>query len=222
MRRVSALAYPATRGVPKYVRLSQYVAPLDNRVRGETMRRGLVIAAAAVMVGGLLGCGGSTKTVTETIESEKTTDAGGEVTPSEEPQDAAANTRSAEAGGIEVTISNAGARPSFGQMNKAPQGGHYVYVETDVLNESAEGIDLTCSDPLEVKLAGAEGRRYDPVEELWEVPGNPECNEQLQPGFSHRMTWVFLVPPRAEPDELQVNLWTDHEDPPAAIAVSVG
>jgi hypothetical protein len=39
-------------------------------------------------------------------------------------------------------------------------------VATKVLNETPEGIDLTCSYPVEAKLRGAEGRRFDPVEEL--------------------------------------------------------
>lgn len=197
------------------------------------MTRMLVVAAAVSLLAAALaacGGGGDTQTVTETVSEETTT------TEKEEgsggPPVSAGD--SATAGGIEITVTNAKQqqtldlvggeyRPDTPQAEhltiKAPQGGSYVYVVTKLLNESSEGIDLTCSAPLQVKLRGAEGRHYDPVEELSEISGNPECNELLQPGFSHKMTWAFLVPPSAEPEALEFGPWFDEETPPAAIAL---
>jgi hypothetical protein len=201
--------------------------------------RWLLAGAAAValtIVG--VGCGSSTKTVTVTTDTEATTS----VTESEGEGSAtepvAAVDHQAKSGGIEVSVSSAATKPTLDYVGgnysadspnaehrtvEAPQGGHYVYVESEVLNEDTEGIDLTCGYPLKVKLRGAEGRRFDPVENLFEVKGNPECNEQLQPGFSHPMTWIFLVPPSAEVEALEFTDETKLGKPaaPAAVAVVV-
>ncbi len=59
-------------------------------------------------------------------------------------------------------------------------------------------MDLTCSLPIMAKVVDAQGREFDTVESLYELRGNPECNDQLQPGFSSEMTYAFLVPEGAD------------------------
>lgn len=203
------------------------------------MRWLLAGAAAVVLTVVGVGCGSSTKTVTVATETEVTTSvtrSGGEGSTA---NDVAAEDRHAKSGGIEVSVSHVTTKATLDYVGgnysadspnaehrtvTAPQGGRYVYVVSEVLNEDAEGIDLTCGYPLKVKLRGAEGRRFDPVENLYEVRGNPECNEQLQPGFSHPMTWIFLVPPSAEVEALEFTDETQLGKPaaPAAVALSVG
>ena len=46
----------------------------------------------------------------------------------------------------------------------------------------------------ENKLVDLAGRQFDSIENLYDVAGNPECNDDLQPGFSANMQWVYRVP----------------------------
>jgi hypothetical protein len=55
-------------------------------------------------------------------------------------------------------------------------------------------MDLTCSYPIANKLIDSEGRQYDSVDSLYELPNNPECNAGLQPGFTDHMTYAYRVP----------------------------
>ncbi len=196
-----------------------------------------VVAAVTLSAAALVACGGGgdTQTVTETISEETTTavEGGGASDNSQpEPTDGAA-----KSGGIEVAVTDAYAKPAVSYEGgtyssftpnaepktiKAPQGGRYVYVVTKVTNESSEGLDLTCGYPMEVKLVDDSDRRFDPVENLDYIAGNPECNAQLQPGFTDKMTYVFLVPPGAESDAFRFAQVTENleDKPPAEIAIS--
>ncbi len=199
--------------------------------------RGLAVLLASVLATAILalaGCGSSnTETVTETVSEETTTTIEGAASNGEPvvPVDG-----SATSGGIEVTVNQAFSKPTISYEGgtesrvtpdgeprtiQAPQGGHYIYVVADVLNETAEGIDLTCGYPMKVKLRDADHKRYDPVEGLDLVNGNPECNEQLQPGFSRKMIWIFLVPPSADVEALEFSDVTNFnkEQPAAAISL---
>jgi hypothetical protein len=77
---------------------------------------------------------------------------------------------------------------------KAPQGGHYEYVRTRLTNHTSKGIDLTCGAPVTATVTDDAGDDFDAVQGLDEIQGNPSCNVNLEPGFQHRMTWVFLLP----------------------------
>jgi len=193
-----------------------------------------VVAVVALSAVALVACGGGgdTQTVIETNSEETTTTAEGAASGGEPvaPVDG-----SATSGGIEVKVNRAFARPTVSYIGgtedsrvtpnaeprtvRAPQGGSYVYVVAEVLNETTEGIDLTCEYPMKVKLRDTDHKRYDPIEGLYLVSGNPDC-EKLQPGFKGSMTWVFLVPPSADVDALEFSDVTNFkEQPPAAIAV---
>lgn len=77
---------------------------------------------------------------------------------------------------------------------KAGSGAKYVTVQTRVLNDGNESIDLTCGGPIYTHAIDDRGRKYDHIGELYDVPGNPECNVNLQPGFESDMTWIYKVP----------------------------
>lgn len=79
----------------------------------------------------------------------------------------------------------------------AGDGAKFVAVRTEVLNDAAWSIDLTCSRPIQTYVFDDRGRRFDSIRSLYQIAGNPECNENLQPGFSSSMTWVYRVPLQA-------------------------
>jgi hypothetical protein len=78
------------------------------------------------------------------------------------------------------------------------QGGTFVVIETHVINNGQSSLDLTCSWPIDAKLVDDRDRNFDPIDELYKLKGNPECNKQLQPGFEDDMTYVYLVPADAK------------------------
>ncbi|MEU4686462.1 hypothetical protein [Streptomyces xinghaiensis] len=85
-------------------------------------------------------------------------------------------------------ITFAGARKSAGSNAK------YVIINTVVSNDGEASMDLTCSLPIVNALIDDQDRRFDTIEDLYDVAGNPECNVQLQPGFDDKMQFVYRVP----------------------------
>lgn len=115
-------------------------------------------------------------------------------------------------GGIAITVKGARTvdsiqlnesnfRPGSGyeKYTKTPAGAgaKYVVVETHVANNAKTSIDLTCSLPVKTALIDAQQRNFDPIDDLYKLKGNPECNDQLQPGFESDMTWAYRVPATA-------------------------
>ncbi|WP_189321876.1 hypothetical protein [Streptomyces flaveus] len=74
----------------------------------------------------------------------------------------------------------------------------YVALEAVVLNETKSGMNLTCSPPIVSSLIDDQGRRYDAIDGLDKIPGNPECDERLQPGSKDQMVFAYLVPESAK------------------------
>jgi len=81
---------------------------------------------------------------------------------------------------------------------KPDDGGKFVILRTRIENKAQESFDLTCAFPIDIKVFNTESQQYDPIENLYEIKGNPECNDQLQPGFKDRMTYAFMVPETAK------------------------
>jgi hypothetical protein len=77
-------------------------------------------------------------------------------------------------------------------------GGKFIRVDVTIENAGQKSMDLTCSWPIEVFAADASNRMFDPIDELDKLEGTPECNEELQPGFSSPMTYIFEVPSAAD------------------------
>lgn len=76
-------------------------------------------------------------------------------------------------------------------------GGKFVAVTAHIVNNAKVSLDLTCSLPIDTKLVDSQQRNFDAIDDLYKIKGNPECNDQLQPGFEADMTWVYLVPQTA-------------------------
>ncbi|RAL31131.1 DUF4352 domain-containing protein [Rhodococcus sp. AQ5-07] len=85
---------------------------------------------------------------------------------------------------------------------QAPRsGGKFVIVDTTVLNNGKVSMDLTCGYPIRNKLITADNRQYDSIGSLYKVQGNPECNDNLQPGFDSHMMYVYEIPVAAAPSQ---------------------
>lgn len=80
----------------------------------------------------------------------------------------------------------------------ADQNAKYWVVTTEITNTGKEPVDLTCSYPLEISAFNSANQEYTPIEHLYQVQGNPECNAQLQPGFTSQMIYPFMVPSGAK------------------------
>lgn len=101
-------------------------------------------------------------------------------------------------GGIKLTINAVSISPVVPRGRGGDQppraGAKIVRVDTTVDNVGTESIDLTCSYPIANKLWDAQKRQFDSVDKLYDIPGNPECNDSIQPGFSSPMTYMYEVP----------------------------
>jgi hypothetical protein len=103
------------------------------------------------------------------------------------------------ASSIDLNESNYRPGSGFEKYTKTPagDGAKFVVVETHVVNNAKTSLDLTCSLPVNTKLVDAQERQFDAIDSLYKLNGNPECNDQLQPGFESDMTWVYRVPSTA-------------------------
>ncbi|WP_186314586.1 hypothetical protein [Corynebacterium glyciniphilum] len=84
----------------------------------------------------------------------------------------------------------------------ARDGGKYVVVETTVVNDTTGDMDLTCRSTggwVRAAMQVRDSSLYQPIDALYDIPGNPECNTNLGSGFDADMTWVFLIPSDREP-----------------------
>lgn len=98
------------------------------------------------------------------------------------------------------------------RTRRAKQGGRFVYVTTRITNKTRVGLDLTCGLPVSTRLVDSESRNFEPIDGLYLIAGNPGCNENLDPGFRDRMTWVYLVPRGAVVDSFAFADFTDLTD----------
>lgn len=107
----------------------------------------------------------------------------------------------ATSGGITMTVTSFKKVPSYktdyndDQADIGPKnGGQLIQVTANVKNKTKASIDLTCGFPVDARLVDDDDANYDPVDDLYKIAGNPGCNDNLQPGFSHQMTWVYEIP----------------------------
>lgn len=201
------------------------------------------IALPLLTIGLLLsGCGSSGTTAadqpTKSTNSEKKS-----VTPAASPTPAPTPEidifevgELAAQGGVQMTIHTVTASPTV-RLNEsnyragsgyetytevpAAADGHYVTVTTTVKNAGKSSMDLTCGYPIEIALMDAEARAFDPIDSLYQMENNPECNARLQPGFEANMTYAFLVPDDADVVAAAFrDTETEHSSTPALVRMS--
>jgi len=181
----------------------------------------------------LTGCGSEDSPSEGTTKSQPI-----DVVESEQPEDsraeAVAINDDAVSGGITITVTGISETPSVTYEGgiqsdvtpngtkrtvKAETGATYVTVSTKIANETKGPIDLTCGWPIDASVLNSDGQRFTPIDGLSQVKGNPECNDQLQPGFRDEMKWIFLTPADDEIVEFEFSDVSDlnQTHPPAVV-----
>ncbi|WP_432095556.1 DUF4352 domain-containing protein [Streptomyces sp. bgisy100] len=77
-------------------------------------------------------------------------------------------------------------------------GARYVALEIVVHNGTKAGLELTCPPHIADSLVDDQGRRYDVIDGLDGIPGNPQCDERLRPGAKRAMMLAYRVPKSAK------------------------
>jgi len=97
---------------------------------------------------------------------------------------------------IEVNNSNyrAGSGLEAYTMEPAGPGAKFIIVSAHVINNAKKSMDLTCGYPIASDVVDDQGRHFDPIQSLYKIRNNPECNKKLQPGFDSDMTWAYIAP----------------------------
>lgn len=83
------------------------------------------------------------------------------------------------------------------QPEVSREDGIFVVVETTIKNESGADMDITCASTgstVYAEISTNQEAVYQPIRDLFLIPGNPECNHNLGSGFDAPMTWVFQIP----------------------------
>jgi hypothetical protein len=175
---------------------------------------GAAVAVVAAVIGGSViiansGSGSAssdaapavTVTVTTTAPAETEVAAGAEAPPTPTQDTGFKVGEEARNGGAVVKVSEvveSGTITLAGAKKAAGSDAKYVTLKTTVSNEGKASMDLTCSLPIVNALIDDRSRRFDTIDHLYEVAGNPECNAQLQPGFKDEMLFVYRVPKDAK------------------------
>lgn len=201
--------------MPANAKLSNDSTPHSARI---SQVKHTFLATAALTVGALVtACSGSDTSAKETVTVtvEKTV---GADTPASTPAESTSTSaersdtkrirQPATAGGITITVTKASSPDTYPVMIGSYQknsgydeyeatppreGGKLIRIDAIVKNDTGQSIDITCSGPITAKVTDGKSL-YDPVDSLHKIQGTPECNEDLNPGFSSKMTWVFEVP----------------------------
>ncbi|WP_313678372.1 hypothetical protein [Corynebacterium stationis] len=177
------------------------------------MKRLLPIAAAALL---LAACGSAESTV-DTSETTTTETSTVEVFPSHEDVEAPGVTLKLDSvtESDHLMLNAEGVEPGYlpEERQNPSDGGKFITVNTIVTNTSHGSMDLTCGFGVQAHLFNEDGQRYDPVQDLYRVPENPECNDSLNPGFSIEMSWPFEIPESMEATEFGfANPETNYDD----------
>lgn len=101
-----------------------------------------------------------------------------------------------------IDMNESNMRPGSGyekytKTSAAQLNAKYIRIDTHVVNDAQVSLDLTCSLPITTKLVDVQNRNFDPIQDLYKLKGNPECNTQLQPGFESDMSYVYEIPASA-------------------------
>lgn len=94
-------------------------------------------------------------------------------------------------------------------------GTKFFEADVTVTNNSQKPIDITCSAPLDIKAVNDKNQQYSTIEDLFKIPGNPECNAQLQPGMASDVKYVFNMPSDTKIIALAWEDWTDFNSMPS-------
>jgi Domain of unknown function (DUF4352) len=88
-------------------------------------------------------------------------------------------------------------------------GGELLAASIVFSNDGKGSVDICCAFDLGARLIDSENREYDPIEDLYLVEGNTDCNERIQPGFKTTETVVFEVPKSSDP--VAIEFWNPND-----------
>ena len=100
-----------------------------------------------------------------------------------------------------ICLNGESSRHEIYEKVAAGDGAKFVTIAARVLNDAQRSIDLTCGYPIANHLIDERDRQFDPIGKLYKVPGNPECNYNLQPGFSADMQGYSDRPVEVQADD---------------------
>lgn len=162
----------------------------------------MLSAFGVVALLSLTGCSSDSTSNQETTETTETTIS---ASTTSKPQPRA--NEAVEAPGVTLTVDGVSesdflslypdsVKPGSAPEEKldAPEGGRFVTVTTTVENTGLVSWDLTCGFAIQAHIFSEKSQRYDPIRDLDRIPGNPRCNDDVNPGFSDTMIWSFPVP----------------------------
>lgn len=103
--------------------------------------------------------------------------------------------------GPSASIREEGRRADVAEIltTDAAPGQKFITIMTEVENTGKMPWDLTCGAAVQATLFDPEERQFASVDELYRVPGNPDCNANTQPGQTVPMTWRYEVPESVVP-----------------------
>jgi hypothetical protein len=100
-----------------------------------------------------------------------------------------------------IALNQSGYRPGSGYEaytdTPAGAGEKYVLVSAHVVNNEQKPMDLSCAVPLKTFAMDDQSHQYAPMDQLFKLKGNPQCDEAVDPGQAADMTWVYRVPAEA-------------------------
>lgn len=188
------------------------------------MKRSLSLAATTMLAAALCACGGSDSDAPPAGSRSTTTEVASETTATSAAPAFVEVGQPATHGGITLTVNKATSPATYPVMEGSYKknsgydtyadtppraGGKLIRIDATVKNNTAGSIDLTCSLPVVAYVSDGQ-RMFDPVDDLYKIEGTPECNEDLNPGFSSEMTWVFEVPADTP---IKMFLFSDYDGP---------
>lgn len=78
---------------------------------------------------------------------------------------------------------------------KQPDSGtKYWVANVEITNTGKQPIDISCSYPVAISALDSSQQQYSPIENLYQVQGNPACNADLQPGMTSKVSYPFQIP----------------------------
>src|ERR1700693_4015269 len=176
------------------------------------MKTGLVIAMGICVVVLSSACG-STNTAATTMEVTETTQAPPEATPQETTTDSSGSkptvVRQVGETGIDeglafrVTSIEPVSQIQLDQYSDPPvarptAGATLVVAKVVVINRGSRSVYPFCGGAGAV-LVDTNDRNFDQLHEIAiQIPGNPTCSSDLQPGFQDTYTLVFKTPKSAQ------------------------
>ncbi|MDV6278543.1 hypothetical protein R3Q06_34655 [Rhodococcus erythropolis] len=181
------------------------------------MRGTATVVAAALAIVTLVGCGstvvGPTAVNDSAMPSQTTTVASRDAAAAQPDDLHIPVDERADSGGAAITVFSVdtvpeipvqkSSEPDFYARKVAAEGYRYVVVSAAVENVGALSIDLSCGHVIVNALTDTNGRTFTTIDSLERVQGNRGCADNLKPGATAEMHYVYEIPDNAVPTRFE-------------------